>query len=285
MLSRLFIWLQYILPQHALSRFAGSVASSERPWLRDRLIRRFAKSYGVNMSESERSLDQFRSFNDFFTRSLKSGARPMANSATDVLCPADGAVSQLGAIEHGRIFQAKGQSYTAAELLGGDEALAAKFDGGQFITIYLSPSDYHRVHMPVGGTLSSTAYIPGDLFSVNTVTAENVPRLFSRNERLSCVFDTDHGVVASVMVGAMIVASIETVWGGLVEPHRKKIDVQTFDGAAETAPSLAAGAEMGRFLLGSTVVLLFEPGKVEWTPDLKAGDTLRMGQSIGTLAS
>ena len=285
MLCRLFIWLQYILPQHALSRFAGSVASSERPWLRDRLIRRFAKSYGVNMSESERSLDQFRSFNDFFTRSLKSGARPMANSATDVLCPADGAVSQLGAIEHGRIFQAKGQSYTAAELLGGDEALAAKFDGGQFITIYLSPSDYHRVHMPVGGTLSSTAYIPGDLFSVNTVTAENVPRLFSRNERLSCVFDTDHGAVASVMVGAMIVASIETVWGGLVEPHRKKIDVQTFDGAAETAPSLAAGAEMGRFLLGSTVVLLFEPGKVEWTPDLKAGDTLRMGQSIGTLAS
>ncbi|WP_235902149.1 archaetidylserine decarboxylase [Pontixanthobacter gangjinensis] len=236
------------------------------------------------MAESERGLDQFSSFNDFFTRSLKPGSRPLADAATEVLSPADGAVSQLGTIKQGRIFQAKGQSYTATELLGGDAALAAKFDGGSFMTIYLSPSDYHRVHMPVGGSLNSTAYIPGELFSVNTVTAENVPRLFSRNERLSCVFDTDHGSVASVMVGAMIVASIETVWSGLVTPHRKSIDIQQFGGAAGPAPKLAAGAEMGRFLLGSTVVLLFEPGKVHWSPELKAGHTLRMGQSIGTFA-
>lgn len=274
-----FIWLQHIAPQHALSKLAGALARNEAPWLRDRLIRRFAKAYDVNMAESERPLGDFRNFNDFFTRSLKPGARPLADNSRHVLCPADGAISQIGRIEDGRIFQAKGQSYSAAELLGGDQELARKFDGGHFATIYLSPCDYHRVHMPLGGRLRRTDYIPGDLFSVNTVTAQNVERLFARNERLSCVFDTDHGAVASVMVGAMIVASIETVWGGLVEPHRRKIETRHFS-VGEI--DLSAGAEMGRFLLGSTVILLFEAGKIEWDAELGLLDTVRMGQAIGS---
>lgn len=278
-----FIWLQHIVPQHGLSKLAGLVARSEKPWLRDRLIARFIKAYDVNMAEANRCEGEFRNFNDFFTRALKPGARPIADASTDVICPADGAISQIGTIEQGRIFQAKGQSYSAAELLGGDKALAAKFEGGNFATIYLSPSDYHRVHMPVAGTLDHTAYIPGDLFSVNTVTAENVPRLFSRNERLSCVFDTARGAVASVMVGAMIVASIETVWDGLVEPHRRQIEVKRFGQEGTEAPAFAAGDEMGRFLLGSTVILLFEPGKIAWDESLAPLATVRMGQSLGKL--
>lgn len=274
-----FILLQHIAPQHLLSRMAGAVARSEAPWLRDRLIARFAAAYGVDMGESERDLGAFSNFNDFFTRSLKPGARPLADSARHVLCPADGAISQIGRIEAGRIFQAKGQSYTATELLGGDAELGARFEGGHFATIYLSPRDYHRVHMPVAGALQRTDYIPGDLFSVNMVTAENVERLFARNERLSCVFASEHGLVASVMVGAMIVASIETVWGGLVPAHRTAMETRHF-AAGEVA--LAAGAEMGRFLLGSTVILLFEPGRIAWDPQLKPLDPLRMGQAIGT---
>ncbi|WP_209348912.1 archaetidylserine decarboxylase [Pontixanthobacter sp. CEM42] len=275
--------LQHVLPQHALSRLAGRFARSETPWLRDRLIRRFAKAYNVDMDQAERPLGEYRSFNDFFTRALKPGMRPLADARSQVLCPADGAVSQLGRIENGRIFQAKGQSYTAAELLGGDTDLAEKFEGGSFITIYLSPSDYHRVHMPVDGTLRQTAYIPGDLFSVNTVTAENVDRLFSRNERLSSVFDTPVGAMASVMVGAMIVANIETVWGGLVTPHQKQIVRSDFVSEGQAGVQLNAGDEMGRFLLGSTVVLLFEPDRVEWSDELKPLSVVRMGQSLGRL--
>lgn len=274
-----FIWLQHLAPQHALSRMAGSLASSRVPWLKDMLIRRFIRAYNVDMGQAERPASDYTCFNDFFTRALKPGARPLADSETHILCPADGAISQLGRTEGGRILQAKGQSYTAAELLGGDAELAARFDGGHFITIYLSPSDYHRVHMPVAGTLSETSYIPGDLFSVNTATAAAVPRLFARNERLVCVFDTPQGKVASVMVGAMIVASIETVWSGLVAPHGRQVIRTAY--TEEAAPQLDAGAEMGRFLLGSTVILLFEPGKIEWVADLRAGDIVRMGQVLG----
>lgn len=274
-----FIWLQHLAPQHALSRMAGSLASSRVPWLKDMLIRRFIRAYNVDMGQAERPASDYTCFNDFFTRALKPGARPLADSETHILCPADGAISQLGRTEGGRILQAKGQSYTAAELLGGDAELAARFDGGHFITIYLSPSDYHRVHMPVAGTLSETSYIPGDLFSVNTATAAAVPRLFARNERLACVFDTPQGKVASVMVGAMIVASIETVWSGLVAPHGRQVIRTAY--TEEAAPQLDAGAEMGRFLLGSTVILLFEPGKIEWVADLRAGDIVRMGQVLG----
>ena len=272
-----FIWLQHLLPHHAVSRMAGKFASSEVPWLRDRLIRRFIAAYDVDMSEAARGVGEFTSFNDFFTRELKPGARPLADASQYVPSPADGAVSQIGRIEEGRIFQAKGRHFTAAQLLGGDKQAAARFDGGQFATIYLSPRDYHRVHMPAAGTLKSATYVPGELFSVNQVTAENVDGLFARNERLACLFAGPDGLFASVMVGAMIVAGIETVWSGLVETHAAKRVREEF-GDEHT---FAAGDEIGRFILGSTVVLLFEPGKVEWDARLKAGAAVRMGQAIG----
>jgi phosphatidylserine decarboxylase len=273
-----FILLQHILPQHALTRLAGALAASERPWLRDRLIGRFAAAYGVNMDEAARGLGDFASFNDFFTRELKPGARALSDSAAFILSPADGAVSQLGTIRQGRIFQAKGRDFTAAEILGHGSEAAARFEGGTFITIYQSPKDYHRVHMPAEGRLCSSAYVPGNLFSVNGATAEGVDRLFARNERLACLFDGPDGSFASVMVGAMIVAGIDTVWPHRFAGHGRGVLREDFDDGAIT---LAAGAEMGRFYLGSTVVLLFEPGRVEWLEELKAGDPLRMGQAIG----
>jgi phosphatidylserine decarboxylase len=273
-----FILLQHILPQHALTRLAGALAASERPWLRDRLIGRFAAAYGVNMDEAARGLGDFASFNDFFTRELKPGARTLSDSAAFILSPADGAVSQLGTIRQGRIFQAKGRDFTAAEILGHGPEAAARFEGGTFITIYLSPKDYHRVHMPAEGRLCSSAYVPGNLFSVNGATAQGVDRLFARNERLACLFDGPDGSFASVMVGAVIVAGIDTVWPHRFAGHGRGVLREDFDDGAIT---LAAGAEMGRFYLGSTVVLLFEPGRVEWLEELKAGDPLRVGQAIG----
>lgn len=273
-----FILLQHLVPQHALTRLAGALAASERPWLRGPLIRRFAAAYGVDMAEAARGLDAFASFNDFFTRELKPGARALADADAFILSPADGAVSQLGRITGGRIFQAKGREFTAAELLGHGADAAARFEGGQFITIYLSPKDYHRVHMPAAGVLQSTAYIPGDLFSVNAQTAEGVDRLFARNERLACLFGGADGAFASVMVGAMIVAGIDTIWPHRFAGHGRDVMREDF---ADGAISLAAGAEMGRFYLGSTVVLLFGPGRVEWLEGLKAGDPVRMGQAIG----
>jgi len=280
-MSSNFIRLQHALPHHAVSRLAGKFAGSETRWLKDRLIRRFIDAYDVDMREAARPIEAYASFNDFFTRELKAGARPLADAETHVLSPADGAISQIGRIEEGRIFQAKGRDFTASQLLGGDDAAAQRFDGGSFATIYLSPKDYHRVHTPAAGALQSTSYIPGDLFSVNQVTAENVDGLFARNERLACRFAGAHGHFASVMVGAMIVAGIETVWGGRVEAHNPAPVRQDF---AAGEHDLAAGAEMGRFFLGSTVVLLFEPGRVEWNIDMRAGDSVRMGQALGRWA-
>ncbi|PLK25110.1 phosphatidylserine decarboxylase [Porphyrobacter sp. TH134] len=276
-MSSAFIALQHILPQHALSRFAGSFAASETPWLRDRLIRRFVAAYGVDLSEAARGIGQFASFNDFFTRELKPGARPLADTDTFILSPADGAVSQLGPVTAGRIIQAKGRDYSVAELLGCGADEAARFDGGQFMTIYLSPKDYHRVHMPAAGRLQATSYIPGDLYSVNTATAAGVDRLFARNERLSCRFDGPDGHFASVMVGAMIVAGIDTVWPNTFRTHAAAPVHEEFSAAAH---EFAAGDEMGRFYLGSTVVLVFEPGRTAWLEGLKPGDPLRMGQAI-----
>ncbi|MBX7532702.1 archaetidylserine decarboxylase [Qipengyuania sp. 1XM1-15A] len=273
-----FIWLQHVLPHHAISRGAGAIGSSEVPWLKNLLIRRFIDAYDVDMSEAARSVEQFKSFNDFFTRELKPGMRPLADASAHILSPADGAVSQIGRIEEDRIFQAKGRHFTATQLLGGDAEAAKRFEGGSFATIYLSPRDYHRVHMPAAGTLKSTTYVPGDLFSVNQVTAENVDGLFAKNERLACLFEGPDGLFANVMVGAMIVAGIETVWSGLVETHNPKLVREDFSGGQHT---FAAGDEMGRFILGSTAVLLFEPGKVEWDESLKPGDAVRMGQAIG----
>lgn len=276
-MSALFIALQHLVPQHALSRLAGSIAASDTPWLSDWLIRRFVAAYGVDLSEANRGIGDFRTFNDFFTRELKPGARPLADARQFILSPADGAVSQLGSISDGRIIQAKGRDYSVAEILGCGAEEAACFEGGNFITIYLSPKDYHRVHMPAAGTLAKTSYIPGKLFSVNAATAEGVERLFARNERLSCRFDGPDGHFASIMVGAMIVAGIDTVWPGTFRTHASAPVHEDFAGQDR---SFAAGDEMGRFYLGSTVVLLFEPGRVAWREGLRPGDPLRMGEAI-----
>jgi phosphatidylserine decarboxylase len=276
-MSAAFIALQHLVPQHGLSRFAGSLATSETPWLRDLLIRRFVAAYGVDLSQAARGIGEFESFNDFFTRELKPGARPLADAERFILSPADGAVSQLGAVSGGRIIQAKGRDYSVAEILGCGAGEAARFEGGSFITIYLSPRDYHRVHMPAAGTLAATSYIPGNLFSVNTATAEGVDRLFARNERLACRFDGPDGHFASIMVGAMIVAGIDTVWPGQFRTHAGAPVHEDF---TRQGRSFAAGDEMGRFYLGSTVVLLFEPGRVAWREDLKPGHPLRMGGAI-----
>ncbi len=276
-MSAAFIALQHILPQHALSRLAGRLAACEAPWLRDRLIRRFVAAYGVDLSEAARGIGEFTSFNDFFTRELKPGARALADAQQFILSPADGAVSQLGTIAAGRIIQAKGRDYAVAEILGCSASEAARFEGGSFMTIYLSPRDYHRVHMPAAGMLAATSYIPGDLFSVNVATAAGVDRLFARNERLACRFDGPDGHFASIMVGAMIVAGIDTVWPNTFRTHASAPVHEDFAGAG---PSFAAGDEMGRFYLGSTVVLLFEPGRIAWREGLKAGDPLRMGEAI-----
>ena len=275
-----FIALQHLLPHQALSRLAGRVAASQQPWLRDPLIRRFVATYDVDMSEAARAIGQFASFNDFFTRELKPGVRPLADSSQFVVSPADGTISQLGTIAGGRILQAKGRDYSVAEILGAAPDEARRFDGGRFMTVYLSPRDYHRVHMPAAGTLRSTTYLPGKLFSVNQQTAEGVDRLFARNERLACLFDGPVGHFASVMVGAMIVAGIDTAWPSRFGIHGSAPLREDF---ASAGHDLAAGQEMGRFYLGSTVVLLFEPVRIAWLDGLNAGDPLRMGQAIGEI--
>jgi len=283
MRDRLFIIMQYLLPQHLLSRLAGCIADCTWPWLKNAFIGWFVKRYQVDMSEARvEEPTAYACFNDFFTRALKEGARPLDQATNSVLCPADGAISQLGAIEHGRIFQAKGQSFSTLELLGGNPEHAALFQGGQFATVYLSPRDYHRVHMPLGGTLREMIYVPGKLFSVNRNTAENVPELFARNERVVCLFDTDAGPMAVVLVGAMIVASVETPWAGLIAPPRRQLRTQRY---GQPAPALGRGEEMGRFKLGSTAIVLVGPGRTGWDESLRAGDAVRMGQGMGHMVA
>jgi phosphatidylserine decarboxylase len=281
-MNTLFIAFQYIIPQHLLSRIVGWLAECEWSVLKMWLINLFISQYNVNMSEAlDENPASYKNFNSFFTRELKPDARPIVADDAVIVSPADGAISQLGDISYGRIFQAKGQSYTAVELLGGNSELASEFDDGAFATIYLSPKDYHRVHMPMTGTLRETIYIPGDLFSVNQTTAENVPRLFSRNERLVAVFDTAAGPMAMVLVGALIVAGIETVWGGQVAPPPKtptRIDFSSNDKI-----TLAKGDEMGRFKLGSTVVVLFPKAAMAWSEALAAQSPLSMGEEIAKL--
>lgn len=278
--DRLFIASQYVIPQHLLSRAVGWLARCEINWIKNPLISLFVGQFNVNMAEAKRQQpEQFRHFNDFFTRELIDGMRPIDEAEQGLVSPADGAVSQLGTINNGRIFQAKGQDYSLIELLGGDTQRANAFMGGEFATIYLSPKDYHRVHMPDTGTLREMIYVPGDLFSVNKTTAENVPRLFARNERLVCIFDTDNGPIAMVLVGAMIVAAIETVWAGLITPPKRELKVTDYRDPQPV--TLAKGNEMGRFLLGSTVILCFPEGRMDWQADLQADSPLRMGQAIG----
>ena len=265
----LFVRLQRAAPQHLVSRAAGRLASSR--WLRGPLIRAFSRAYGISLAEAERTaVGDYASFNDFFTRSLGPGARPIHPSGTSVVSPADGAVSQTGTIERGELIQAKGIRYSFAALA--DVCAGPAFEGGAFATVYLSPSDYHRVHLPLAGRLVRTVAIPGKLFSVNAATEAEVEGLFAVNERLVCEFETDAGTVLVVMVGAMIVASIETVWDGPASPYRERT-VTAHDLAFEK------GAEIGRFLLGSSVVLAFEAGRASL--DLSEGDVVRMGQAIG----
>jgi phosphatidylserine decarboxylase len=249
-------------------------------WLKNGLIRQFIQAFAVDMSEAaEPDYTRYACFNEFFTRPLLEGARPLAKA--DILCPADGAISQLGAISSGMLFQAKGRQFSTEDLLGGDKVRAAQFNGGQFATVYLSPKDYHRVHMPVAGRLTATRYIPGQLFSVNGVTAENVDRLFARNERLVCHFETEFGPMAMILVGAMVVAGIETVWSGRVAPPSKC--PMSLDYVHLPAPvELAQGDEMGRFMLGSTVILLFPRDVMSFGEHYEAGTLTRMGESLGS---
>jgi phosphatidylserine decarboxylase len=281
-MDRIFIFLQYILPQHLLSRCTGWLAGLRQPaWLKNGLIRLFINHFGVDMAEAENpDPGAYPSFNDFFTRALRDGARPLADA--DILCPVDGAVSQLGTINGGSIFQAKGRTYSTVELLGGDVARARQFDDGRFVTLYLSPRDYHRVHMPLAGRLTATTYIPGKLFSVNTVTAASVPRLFARNERLVCYFDTAAGPMALVLVGAMIVAGIETVWSGQEAPPPRRIAHRDYL-APPMHVELDRGEEMGRFKLGSTVILLFPQGSVQWESHYGPLVATRLGEKLGDL--
>lgn len=283
-MQKLFIASQYLAPQHLLSRCVGHLAASETSWLKNMFITWFARRYNVDMSEAANpDLASYASFNAFFTRALRADARPIDSAANAVVCPADGVVSQAGHVESGRILQAKGQWYSALELVGGDADVAADFENGAFATIYLSPRDYHRVHMPISGQLVRSIYVPGDLFSVNQTTADNVPRLFARNERLVCLFDTACGPVAVILVGAMIVAAIETVWAGQIAPV---MSGKVHNEFPTTAVQLDKGAEMGRFKLGSTVVLLFGKDAVNWNESLTAGAFVQMGQRIGaTIAS
>ncbi|WP_299939950.1 archaetidylserine decarboxylase [uncultured Microbulbifer sp.] len=279
---KLFAALQYLAPQHALSRAAGWLADTEIKLIKDPFTRWFVEKYGVNMREAkETDCTAYRTFNDFFTRALKEDARPIVTGEHSLACPADGAISQLGSIHDDRIFQAKGHDYSLLELVGGDPELAAQFNHGHFATVYLSPKDYHRVHMPIAGTLRSMTYVPGQLFSVNTVTAENVPRLFARNERLVCLFDTAAGPMAMILVGAMIVAGIETVWAGQVTPHRRDVRISHY---LNNAPiHLEKGQEMGRFKLGSTVIMLFGADRVCWLDTLEAESLVHMGAHFGNL--
>jgi phosphatidylserine decarboxylase len=279
MSERVAVAAQYLLPKQALTAVAGAAARLQGGSVTTSVIRWFIERYGVNMAEAAQpDPAAYASFNDFFTRALKEGARPLA--VADLLCPVDGAISQLGPIEGEQIFQAKGHQYSTTALVGGDAALAAHFHGGHFATLYLSPKDYHRIHMPQAGRLLRMIHVPGELFSVNPATARGVPGLFARNERVVCVFDGDHGPWVLVLVGATIVGSMATVWHGVVNPPRPGT-VRDWRYAEERI-ELAQGAEMGRFLLGSTVVMLFPRGPLQFNPSWQPGGAIRMGQPMAS---
>ncbi len=270
---------QYLIPKQALTALAGKFASAKAGSTTTAVIRWFVKRYQVNMAEAANpDIASYATFNDFFTRALKADARPLAQA--DLLSPVDGAISQFGRIEKDQIFQAKGHSYSTTALVGGDAALAAQFQDGHFATLYLSPKDYHRIHMPCDGVLRRMIYVPGDLFSVNPTTARGVPGLFARNERVVCVFDTAYGPFVLTLVGATIVGSMATVWHGLVNPPRPgRLWERAYAG---DAVRLLQGAEMGRFLLGSTVVMLFPGGPLTFNPQWTPTGAIRMGEKMAS---
>lgn len=277
--DRLFVLLQYLIPKQALTRFAGRVASYRGGMLTTRLINWFVQRYGVDMAEAANpDTSIYACFNDFFTRELKPGARPIATA--DLICPVDGAISQFGQIKGNQIFQAKGHEYSTTALVGGNATLATEFFNGHFATLYLSPRDYHRIHMPCDGRLARMIYIPGSLFSVNPSTAQGVPGLFARNERVVCVFEGATGLFLLVLVGATIVGSMATAWHGVVNPPRTRT-VRQWE-YLEQNIRLKKGEEMGRFLLGSTVVMLFSQtfasNVFEFNPQWAPGGKVKLGE-------
>ena len=276
--DRLAVLPQYLIPKQALTAFAGWVAGSQWGSTTTGIINWFVKRYNVNMMEAANpDTASYKSFNEFFTRPLKASARPLAAAA--YVSPVDGAISQCGPIAGDQVFQAKGHSYSTCALVGGDAALAQQFQDGEFATLYLSPRDYHRIHMPCAGRLTRMIYVPGDLFSVNPTTARGVPGLFARNERVVCVFEGASGPFVMVLVGATIVGSMATVWHGVVNPPRPgTVREWTYEMGSIT---LAQGEEMGRFLLGSTVVMLFPKGVIQFNPDWSPTRPIVMGEGMG----
>ncbi|MCO5358239.1 archaetidylserine decarboxylase [Acidovorax kalamii] len=282
MSDRLAVLPQYLLPKQALTTLAGKFASARLGGLTTSVIRWFVGRYNVNMGEAANpDIASYASFNDFFTRALKDGARPLADA--DLICPVDGAISQFGPIAKDQVFQAKGHTYSTTALVGGDAAAAARFDDGYFATLYLSPRDYHRIHMPCAGDLTRMVHVPGDLFSVNPTTARGVPGLFARNERVVCFFESAQGPFVLVLVGATIVGSMATVWHGQVNPPRPGT-LRQWDYAPGQV-SLQKGEEMGRFLLGSTVVMLFPKGPLQFNPQWAPARPIQLGEAMAQRAA
>ncbi len=284
--GKIFSLIQYLLPHHLLSRIMYMIARSEWRPLKDLIIRNIVDIYDVDLEQAaDPELTNYRSFNDFFTRELKPDARPIAPGKDTLVSPVDGVVSQSGKIQQGRIFQAKGHDFSLHELLGGDPKATEMFAEGSFMTIYLSPRDYHRIHMPITGILKKMTYVPGRLFSVSPSTTLNIPRLFSRNERIVNLFDTDAGPVALIMVGAIFVSSMDTVWAGTVTPKSRRATSWEYGRKTTATIKLQRGEEMGRFNMGSTVVLLFGKDAVELAAELGPETKLQMGRLIGTITS
>lgn len=286
-LDKVKIALQYALPKHGLSRLTGKLAAAEMGPITQGCIKAFIRAYDINMSEAEfEEPSAYATFNDFFTRALKPGSRPLHDGDDVLVYPVDGTISQLGPINNGELIQAKGHSYSTLELLGGNAEHAELFHDGAFSTIYLAPSDYHRIHMPCKATLTDMIYVPGDLFSVNPLTAENVPNLFARNERVVCLFDTEFGPMGMVLVGATIVASIETTWSGTVTPPAgKDVFHWQYPKTGNQAITFEKGDEMGRFKLGSTVIMLFPAGATEFSANTGIGTITRLGGKYATSKS
>ena len=278
-LDKFKIAMQYVMPKHFISRMVGKLAAAKAGGLTTALIKLFIKQYKIDMSEAKYpDPAHYKTFNEFFTRPLKEGIRPLAEESDIIAHPVDGAISQLGDVVDGQIIQAKGHDYSLQALLGGKEEDTAPFLGGKFATIYLAPKDYHRIHMPVDGTLSKMIYVPGDLFSVNPLTAQNVPNLFARNERVVAIFETEIGPLAMVLVGATIVASIETIWAGTVTPPAgKDVFSWNYPTTGDNAITLKKGEEMGRFKLGSTVILAWGANQAEFLSDQHPETVTRMG--------
>ncbi|MGK5049165.1 archaetidylserine decarboxylase [Janthinobacterium sp. GB4P2] len=280
MSDRLAVLPQYLLPKGALTNFAGRIAGAKGGAMTTRLIRWFVGRYNVNMDEAlDPDITHYASFNDFFTRALRPDARPLAKA--DYVCPVDGRISQFGTIDKDQIFQAKGHNFSTTALVGGDAALAAQFEHGSFANLYLSPRDYHRIHMPCDGRLTRMIYVPGELFSVNPTTARGIPGLFARNERVVCVFDTANGPFVMTLVGATIVGSMATVWHGVVNPPRTG-QVRDWSYANDNV-MLKQGEELGRFLLGSTVVMLFPKGTVDFNANWQPAGPVQLGEVMGNL--